>query len=154
MIFANVGVVSAEHGHAVERQALQEIDERLLEPAEIVAIGLHVVGIDVGDDRDHRRQEQEGRIGLVGLGHQKIAGPEACVGAGGVEPAANDEGRVHAALGQNRRHQAGGGGLAVRAGDGDSLLEAHQLGKHLRTRHHRHLATARGEDFRVVGLDR
>jgi hypothetical protein len=54
---------------------LQEIDEGLLQALEVVAVGFHVVGVDVGDHRNHRRQEQEGGIGLVGLGHQEIALP-------------------------------------------------------------------------------
>ena len=82
--FADVGVVGAEHGHAVERQALQEIDKGLLQPLEVMTVGFHVVGIDVGHNRNDRRQEQEGGIGLVGLGHQKVAGTEARIGAGGV----------------------------------------------------------------------
>jgi hypothetical protein len=121
--FAHVGVVGAEHGDAVEGQALQEIDEGLLEAAEVMAVGFHVVGVDVGDDGDGRRQEQEGGIGFVGLDHDEIAGAQARIGAGGVEPAADDEGRVHATLGENRRDEARRRGLAVRAGDGDALLE-------------------------------
>ena len=82
MISRTFGVVGAQHGDAVERQALQEIDEGLLQPAEVVAVGLHVVGVDVGDDRDHRRQEQEGGIRLVGLGDEEVAAAQAGVGAG------------------------------------------------------------------------
>ncbi len=66
-------VVVAQHGHAVEGQVLQEIDEGLLEPREVVPVGFHVVGVDIGDHRDHGREEQEGGVGLVRLGHQEIA---------------------------------------------------------------------------------
>jgi hypothetical protein len=54
MISLHVGIVAADHGHAVERQPVQEIEEGLFEPGEIVAVGLHVVGVDVGHDRNHR----------------------------------------------------------------------------------------------------
>ena len=37
---ADVRVVRAEHGDAVERQALQEIDKGALEALEVVAVGL------------------------------------------------------------------------------------------------------------------
>ena len=150
---AHVGVVGAEDGNAVERQTLEEIDKRLFQPPEVVTIGLHVIGVDVGDDRDHRRQEEEGRVGLVSFGHQKVARTEARVGAGGIQTSADDEGRVHGAFGQNRRHEAGRRRLAVRAGDGDALLQTHQLGEHLRARHQRHFPFARRHDFGVVGLD-
>ena len=41
---------------------------------------------------------------------------------GVVRATADDEGGVQASLGQHAGHQAGGGGLAVRAGDGDAQL--------------------------------
>jgi hypothetical protein len=41
----------------------------------------------------------------------------------------------------------------MRAGDGDTLLEAHQLGQHLGARHHGNAALARHLHFRVVVLD-
>ena len=56
---AHVWIVFAEDGRAVERQMLQEVDEGLLEPAEVVAVGLHVVGVDVGHHGDHRLQVKE-----------------------------------------------------------------------------------------------
>ena len=40
------------------------------------------------------------------------------------------------------------------AGDGDAVLEAHQLGEHLRARHHRDVTLARGDHLGVVGLHR
>ena len=58
------------------------------------------------------------------------------------------------ALGQHAGGQRGRGGLAVRAGDGDAALEAHQLGQHLRARHDRDALRARFHQFRVVRLDR
>ncbi|MNN22091.1 hypothetical protein D3C81_1354350 [compost metagenome] len=81
---AHVGVVDAQHGDAVERQALREFDERLLEPGKVVPVGVHVVGIDIGDDLDDREQVQERGIRFVGLGHDEIAGAQARVGAGGI----------------------------------------------------------------------
>jgi hypothetical protein len=80
-----------------------------------------VVGVDVGDDASTGIQVQEGRVALVGLDDDVVARAQAGVGARAVQPAADDEGRVDAGLGQHAGHQRGGGGLAVRAGDGDAL---------------------------------
>ena len=70
------------------------------------------------------------------------------------QPAADDERRVEAALGEHRRDEARRRRLAVRARDRDALLHPHQLGQHQRARHDRHAALARGHDFGVVGGDR
>ncbi|EXI76168.1 MAG: hypothetical protein AW07_00682 [Candidatus Accumulibacter sp. SK-11] len=151
---AHVGVVGTEHRDTVERQALDEVHEGLLQATEVMAIGFHVVAVDIGDDRQHRRQQEERGVGLVGLGDEKVTRAEPGIGAGSVETAANDEGRVHAAFGENRGHQTGGGGLAMGSGDSDSMLQPHQLGEHLRPWHNRHLAGAGSDDLRVVGPDR
>ena len=133
---------------------LEEVHEGLLEAREIVAVGFHVIGIDVGHHRDHRIEQQEGGVRLVRLGDQEVALAEPCIGASRVELATNHEGRVHAALGEDAGDQRGGGGLAVGAGNGDSLLEPHQLGEHLRTRHDWHMTRPGGGHFRVVVLHR
>ena len=59
----------------------------------------------------------------------------------------------YAAFGEDAGDQAGGGGLAMGTGDGDTLLEAHQLGQHLGPGNHRHMALAGRDDLRIVGLD-
>ena len=79
---AHVRIVHAQHRHAVEGQALEEIDERLPQAREIVAVGLHVIGIDVRDHRQHRLQVQERRVGLVGFDDDELAAAELGVGAG------------------------------------------------------------------------
>ena len=52
---------------------------------EVVAVGVHVVGVDVGHHRHHRHQVQERRVGLVGLDHDVVAAPSSRVGAGAVQ---------------------------------------------------------------------
>ena len=64
---------------------------------------------------------------------------------------ADDERRIEAAFGEHRRDQARRRRLAVRAGDGDALLQPHQLGEHQRARHDRDAALARREHFGIVG---
>ena len=80
--------------------------------------------------------------------------PRPRVGAGGQQLAADHEGRVEPAFGQHAGGQRGGGGLAVGAGDRHAALEAHQLGQHLRARHHRDALRARLQQLGVVRLDR
>jgi hypothetical protein len=60
-------------GDAVERQALREVDERALQPLEVVAVRLHVIRVDVRDHRHRGREVEKRRVGLVGLGDEKIA---------------------------------------------------------------------------------
>ena len=151
--FAHHRIIHAEHGQAVERQVVQELDEGLLQPVEVAAIGAHVVGVDIGDHRDHRLQVQEAGVALVGFGDQEAAGTELGIGAGSVQAATDDEGRIQAASGEHGCQQAGGGGLAVGAGDGDAVTVAHQLGEHLGTRHHRNTTPQRSGDLRVAGVD-
>ena len=80
--------------------------------------------------------------------------PSARVRAGRVQAPADDEGRIEPALGEHARDQAGGGGLAVRAGDRDALLQAHQLGEHQRARHDRDALRARRDDLGLSALHR
>jgi hypothetical protein len=133
---------------------VQKVHERLLQPAKVVAVGVHVVGVDVGDDRHHRQQVQERGVGLVGLDHDVFARPQPGVGPGAVEPPADDEGRVQFGGGQHAGDQAGGGGLAVGAGNRDAFFHAHQLGQHDGARHHRQQLGVGGHHLGVVGLDR
>ena len=46
-------------------------------------------------------------------------------------------GRIEAGLAEHGGEQRGGRGLAVRAGDRDAALEAHELGEHLGARNDR-----------------
>ena len=77
---AHVGIVHAQDGAAIERQTLQEVHERLLEAAEIVVVGFHVVCVDIGDHRQDGREVQERSIGFVRLGHDVFAGSQPGVG--------------------------------------------------------------------------
>ena len=151
--FAHHRIIHAEHGQAVERQVMEELNEGLLQPIEVAAIGAHVVGVDIGDHRNHRLQVQEAGVALIGFGDQEAAGTELGIGTGSVQAATDDEGRIKPASGEHRGQQAGGGGLAMGAGHGDAVTVAHQLGEHLGTRHHRNPPLQRGSDFRVAGVD-
>ena len=118
-----------------------------------MAVGIHVVGVDIGHHGDDRLQHQERRIGLVGLGHQEVTLAQPRVDSRRQQSAADDERRIETALGQHAGDEARRRRLAVRAGDRDALLQSHQLGQHQRTRHDRHATLARGQDFGIVGRD-
>ena len=150
---AHMRVIGTEHGHAVKRQTVEKIDESPFQALEIMAVGFHVIGVDIGHHRNHRRQEKEGRIRLIGFRHQKVARTELGIGAGRIQPATDNEGRIDAAFCQHTGDQTGGRGFAVGAGNGDALLQAHQLSQHERARHDRDSLFPGGHDLRVVFLD-
>ena len=90
-----------------------------------------MLGIDVGDDGDRPVEAEEAAVALVGLDHPPVAFAEPGVGAVAVDDPAVDHGRVEPAAVEQRGDHGGGRRLAVRAGDRDRLLHAHQLGEHL-----------------------
>ena len=150
---AHVLIIDAQHRATVEWQSLREFDEGLFQLRKIVAIGFHVVGIDIGDDLDHRIQIQERCVRFVRFGHDEVAGAQLGIGAGTVQPAADHKGRIEAALCQDTGYQAGGGGLAMGAGNRDAALESHQFGQHQCPRHDRDVSFPSGNDFRIVLID-
>ena len=136
-------MVDAQHREAVERHVLHELleagDHRLGRAPVVEMLGVHV-----GDDRDDRGQAEEAAVAFVGLHHHPVAGAEARVGAVGVDDAAVDDGGIEPRGFQHRGDQAGRGGLAVGAADGDRPAQAHQFGQHFRAPHHRDQPRARG----------
>ena len=66
---AHVDVVDAEDRQTVERHPVHELQVRRAHLLH-VAVVVEVLGVDVGDHRDDRRQHQEGAVALVGLGDQ------------------------------------------------------------------------------------
>ena len=122
---AHIGVVGAQHGHAIERQALDKIDKGLLQLVQRVVVGLHVVGVDIGDDRQHRLQMKERGIRFVGFGDDELTGTQTGVRAGALQPAADDKGRIQSALGQHAGSETGGCGFAMRASHCDALFQPH-----------------------------
>ena len=115
---------------------------------------VEMLGVDIGDDGDVGRQLQKRAVALVGLDHHPVAGAEPRIGAISVDDAAVDHGRVESGGVEQRRHQRGGRRLAVRAGDGDAALEAHELGEHFGAAHDRNASLARCCELRIVALDR
>ena len=107
---------------------------------------IEMVVVDVGDHRVSRRQVKEGSVALVGFRHDQLPLAELRVSAERIDLAADDDRRIEPGYGENGGEHGGGGRLAVRAGDGDADLTAHQLAEHLGARHDRH-AEALGLDY-------
>ena len=136
-------IVQAQHGGAVERQPVDKFDEGVLQALEVMAVGGHVVRVDVGDDRQHGLQAQKGGVRLIGLHDDRLAHAQTGVGTGAFQQAADHEGGVQSRGLVNGGQQACGGGLAVGAGDGDAVPIAHEFAEHLRPGNHRNALFAR-----------
>ena len=149
----NTGVVRAHHRGAIKRHAVQKLHKSGLQAGQIVAIGFHVVGIDVGHHRHHGQQVQERCIGLVCLDHDVVARAQLGIRAGTVQAPPNHKRGVKACFGQDTGHQTGGGGFAVGACNGNALFHAHQFSQHDRSWHDRNVAFAGSQHFRVVRFD-
>ncbi len=146
---AHVGVVVVQDHRPVEGDLVGELPEGLdqvLHPP----VEFQVVVLDVGHHGDAGEQPQEAAVRLVGLGDQVARGAQLGAAALDLQPAADHVGGVEAGLGQYRGQHGGGGGLAVRAGDGQGELHAHQLGQHLGARDDRQLVPQRRQDLDVV----
>ena len=115
-------------------------------------VGVHVVLIDVGDGRKHRREIQKRGIGLIGFGDDVFAGTEPGVGAGTVESAADHIGGIKPPGGQKRGRKRGRRGLAVRPGNRNTAAQTHEFCEHHRARHHRNMGRLGGHNFRIVGM--
>ena len=145
----DLGMIDAQRREAVERQVLDKALEGGAHGVEI-APEVEMLGVDVGDHGDARRQAHEGAVGLVGLDHHPVALAVPGVGAVGVDDAAVDHGRVEVGGIEQGRDQRGRGGLAVGAGDRDRPFQAHQLAQHLGAPHDRHAGAARRLDLGIV----
>ena len=147
------GMVGAQHGEAIERQVLDKRVEAFAQRFHR-AVVIHVLGIDVGHDRDRRAQLGERAVALVRLHHHPLTLPEFGVRGIGVDDAAVDHGGVEADAVQQRRHHGCRRRLAVRARNGDGPFQADELRQHVRPAHHGNGARPRRIHFRVAALDR
>ena len=151
---AGVLIVIAEHRDAVERQPLDKHREGLLQTLEIVPVGIHVVLVNIRDDREHRRKIEERRVRLVRFSDEVLTCSETGVRAGLHQLAADHKCRIKAACRNQRRRERRRRGLAVRAGDRDTLSEAHQFREHHGTRNDRDMLGAGFHHFGVIFVNR
>ena len=116
-------MIEAHHREAIKGQILDEAPEGILDRIEGLEM-IEMLGIDIGDDRDIGRQLQESAVAFVGFDHHPIAGAKPRIGAIGVDDPAIDDGRIEFAGFEQRRDKRRRRRLAMRAGDGDALLQA------------------------------
>ena len=96
------------------------------------------------------RQLQKRAVALVGFGDQVLRLSEARVRSHGVDAAADHHGRIEAARGQHGCHHRSRRRLAVHAGDGDAVLQPHQLGQHFGALNHRNVQLVGFGDFGIL----
>ncbi len=135
------------------RGQVTELVEALLDIVERFEV-IEVIRINVGDDRDVRRQLQEGIHIFARLAYDDIALTDIAVTAEEGELAADDRGRIKARADQQLAEHRGGRGLAVGARDRDGAVVAagHD------TEHHtaldgRDALLFCGDYFRIILLD-
>ncbi len=150
----NLVIIDTKHRQPIERQMVQELHESTSQAIEIVAVSAHVVSVDIGHDRDHGLEIEERGVALVGLGHQIFGRPQFRIRPGAVEPPADDESGIEPPLGQDARHQAGGGRLAMGARHRDAMVEAHEFGQHLGAPHDGNARGPSALDFGIGFVDR
>ena len=148
-----LAIVQADDRGAVERHLVDELDEGGADVVERRVV-IQVLAIDVGDHGDDGRELEERAVALVGFHHQEIAVADARVRAAhGADASADHHGGVEAGVVQDGGGHRGGGGLAVAAGDGDAVLQAHQLGQQFAARDHGDLQAARFLHLGVLFID-
>ena len=112
-----------------------------------------MLAVDGGDHGDDRREQQERAVALVGFDDHVFAAAQARGGADVIHAAADDERGIEAGRGQHGGGHRGGGGFAVRAGDGDAVFQAHQFGQHFRARNDGNFQPVRFDDFGIVAAN-
>ena len=149
----HLGVVGAAHGQPVEGDVRDEIEKAFAQVLDRAPM-FHMLGVDIGDDGDGRRQAVESAIGLVSLDHHPVTLAHPRVRAIGMDHAAIDHGRIDAARIQKRGHHGGGRGLAMRPRNRNVRTQAHQLGQHFSPAHNGQTPQPRGIKLGIAGLDR
>src|SRR5437667_165332 len=146
----DVRLVEAQHRRAVERHLVDEGQEAFPDRVERAPV-VEVLGVDRRDHGDGRREGEERAVRLVGLGDEEVALTEPGVASEARPAAADDDRRIVAALGEDCPDHRRRRRLSVRAGNGNAVLESHQLGQHLCAPNGRDGAMASGLDLHVVG---
>ncbi len=149
----HVRFVEAENRGAVEGHAVHELDEGALNVRERGVL-VEVLAIDGGDDGDDGCEHQEAAIAFVGFHYEILAFAEARGGACLIHFATNHKCRIEMRGAKNRSDHRSRSRLAVRAGYGDAIFQAHQLREHLGARDDGDLSFVRFDDFGIVLLDR
>ena len=148
----NLGVIGATDRNAIKRDVRDEIIKPFAQVFDCAPV-FHVFGVDIGHNRDRRRQSVKRAVGFIRLDNHPFAIPDAGVRSIGMDDTAVHNSGVEIAVIQQRGHHRGSRGFAVRPRNRDVGLEPHQFGQHFCTAHNRQTAAARLVQFGVAGLD-
>ena len=122
----NARIVTPAHDPAVLGHKARKAPERRFDVVQIL-VEIQMILVDVEDHRDRGIEMPEAAAVFAGLGDERIAAAYARAAADRVQLAADVNARILARFDENLRDHRRGGGLAVRAGDADRLIErAHQ----------------------------
>ena len=113
-----------------------------------------MVGLDVENHRVVRMQVMKGAIVLTRFGHQQVAATTAPAPTDLGTVGSHDERGIEPRLDQHVTEQAGGGALAVGAGDGHTRPPAHQVAEHLGVFENPHPPAPGLRVLGMVGTDR
>ena len=149
----NRRVIQTQHREPVERDLVHEVGERGVQRLER-AVVIEVLGVDVRDDADRRRELEERAVALVGLGDEEVTLAEPRVRTERVDLAADHHRRVETGMAEHGGDEGRRRRLAVRARDEHAVLHAHQLGEHLGARNDRDVPGRCGDELGVVGTHR
>src|SRR4029077_4439485 len=149
----DVGLIQAKNRRAVKGDAIDELHEGVLNVFER-RILIEMLAVDGGDDRDHRRKQQEAAVALVGFDHKEFAFAEPSGGAGLIDATADNKCRIEMRGRKHRSHDGCCRGLSMRAGYRDAVLQAHQLRQHFGARYDWDFFLVRFGNFRIVRFDR
>ncbi len=133
--FPHVRIVHADYAPPVERYLVHVRQERLFQRLHVLE-EIHVFPVDIGNHPYGGAQLQERTVRLIGLGHNELTAPETRVRPKGLEPAADHDGGVESRMGHHRGDKRCSGGLSMRAGHQNRVLEPPQFGQHLGAGNH------------------
>ena len=99
-----------------------------------IAVVIEMVGLDIRDDGDRRRQQQKRPVAFVGFENDEVAFSQPGIAADRVEQTADNDGGIEARPVQNRRDHRRRRRFSVSAGDRDAVFKPGKFSQHLGAR--------------------
>ena len=138
-----------DNDQTVHRSQLCKLVERVDDVVDVLE-EVEMILLDVQDDRNGRREAQEGIGVLAALRNEAALAADAERAADGGQVAADHDRRVHLRLDGHHGHHRGRGGLAVGAGEADDIVVvAHDVAPGLCALHDRDAELVCADDFGV-----
>ena len=144
-----VRVVVVDNDQTVHRSQLCKLVERVDDVVDVLE-EVEVILLDVQDDRNGRREAQEGIGVLAALRNEAALAADAERAADGGQVAADHDRRVHLRLDGHHGHHRGRGSLAVGTGEADDIVVvAHDVAPGLCALHDRDAELVCADDLGV-----